>query len=81
MSFSGFTTDSQISAIAAFAKARRAAFAKLNGAKGLQVYVNYAHGDEGRDAWYTAGKLPKLEQLKKTWDPHSLFNFTNGFAY
>ncbi|CAE7205748.1 hypothetical protein P3342_011551 [Pyrenophora teres f. teres] len=81
MSFSGFTTDAQISAIADFAKARRADFVKLNGAKGLQVYVNYAHGDEGRDAWYTAEKLPKLEQLKKTWDPQSLFNFTNGFAY
>ncbi|EUC44408.1 hypothetical protein COCMIDRAFT_98329 [Bipolaris oryzae ATCC 44560] len=81
MSFSGFTTDTQTSAIAKFAKEIRGNFAKLNGAKGLEVYVNYAHGDEGRNAWYTAAKLPQLEQLKRKWDPQNLFNFTNGFAY
>jgi hypothetical protein len=81
MSFSGFETDAQISAIAKFANERRSAFAKLNGAKGLEVYVNYAHGDEGRNAWYTAPKLPRLEKLKQKWDPNSLFNFTNGFVY
>ncbi|KAF1923394.1 FAD binding domain-containing protein [Didymella exigua CBS 183.55] len=80
-SFSGFTTNAQISAIAAFAEDRRAAFAKLNSAKGLQVYVNYAHGDEGRNAWYTAEKLPSLEYLKGQWDPQNLFNFTNGLTY
>jgi hypothetical protein len=81
MSFSGFTTDAQTFAIAKFAKEIRGNFAKLNGAKGLEVYVNYAHGDEGHNAWYTAAKLPQLEQLKRKWDPKNLFNFTNGFAY
>lgn len=50
MSFSGFTTDAQTSAITKFAKEIRGDFSKLNGAKGLEVYVNYAHGDEGRNA-------------------------------
>ncbi|XP_014551795.1 hypothetical protein COCVIDRAFT_41943 [Bipolaris victoriae FI3] len=48
--FSGFTTDAQTSAITKFAKEIRGDFAKLNGAKGLEVYVNYTHGDEGRNA-------------------------------
>ncbi|KAL0255201.1 hypothetical protein SLS55_009731 [Diplodia seriata] len=70
-----------VSAISDFALERRAAFVELNGAKGLEVYVNYAHGDEGREAWYTAEKLSKLESIKSTWDPSNLFNFTNGFTY
>ncbi|KAH6639126.1 hypothetical protein C7974DRAFT_449046 [Boeremia exigua] len=80
-SFSGFTTDAQTSYITSFAEERRAEFTKLNSGKGLQVYVNYAHGNEGRIAWYTAEKLPKLEYLKKQWDPQNLFNFTNGITY
>ncbi|KAF1946695.1 hypothetical protein EJ02DRAFT_462368 [Clathrospora elynae] len=80
-SFSGFTTDAQMLEIDAFAERRRAAFAKANGAdKGLEVYVNYAHGNEGRDAWYGADKLPRLSTIKSTWDPSNLFNFTNGFV-
>ncbi|KAF5849093.1 hypothetical protein GGP41_005976 [Bipolaris sorokiniana] len=56
----GFTTNAQTSAIAKFTKEIRENFAKLNGAKGLEVYVNYTHGDEGRNAWYTAAKLSQL---------------------
>ncbi|KAF1359685.1 FAD-binding domain-containing protein [Lizonia empirigonia] len=79
-SFSGFTTDSQISVIAEFAEQRRTAFAELNGDKGLEVYVNYAHGDEGRDAWYSTQKLSRLQNIKSAWDPNNLFRFTNSFV-
>ncbi|KAK0647384.1 FAD-linked oxidoreductase azaL [Lasiodiplodia hormozganensis] len=81
LSFGGFSTESQAAAITEFANQRRAELSKLNGDKGLEVYVNYARGDEGRNAWYTAEKLPKLESIKDAWDPNNLFNFTNGFTY
>lgn len=42
------------------------------------VYVNYAHGDEGPIAWYSAEKLPALLELKERWDPRGLFGFYNG---
>ncbi|MCJ1397126.1 hypothetical protein MMC11_000318 [Xylographa trunciseda] len=47
-----------------------------NGA--LQVYVHYAKGDEGPEAWYTAEKLPRLQQLKAKHDPAELFGFYNA---
>ena len=46
--------------------------------KSLSVYVNYAHGDEGRAAWYSERKLPRLLTLKARWDPKTLFNWSNG---
>lgn len=49
-----------------------------NGA--LEVYVNYAHGDEGQVAWYSERKLPKLRALKSRWDPQQLFHWTNGIT-
>ncbi|XXG96375.1 hypothetical protein Hte_002657 [Hypoxylon texense] len=52
------------------------------GSKGKQltVYVNYAHGDEGRVAWYSERKLPKLLALKSRWDPKNLFKWTNALV-
>ncbi|KAG8170146.1 hypothetical protein KVR01_000891 [Diaporthe batatas] len=53
---------------------------ELNATSGntqLSVYVNYAHGDEGAEAWYSSRKLSQLKTLKKKWDPEGLFNFTN----
>ncbi|KAI0096946.1 FAD binding domain-containing protein [Nemania sp. FL0031] len=44
----------------------------------LEVYVNYAHGDEGPVAWYSERKLPRLLALKSRWDPKNLFKWTNG---
>ncbi|KAI1313330.1 FAD binding domain-containing protein [Xylaria venustula] len=44
----------------------------------LEVYVNYAHGDEGPVAWYSERKLPRLRALKSRWDPKNLFKWTNG---
>jgi hypothetical protein len=42
----------------------------------LQTYVNYAHGDEGPEAWY-AQSLPRLRELKGIWDPNEVFSFFN----
>lgn len=53
---------------------------ELNATSGntqLSVYVNYAHGDEGAEAWYSSRKFSQLKTLKKKWDPKGLFNFTN----
>lgn len=46
----------------------------------LDVYVNYAHGDEGQVAWYSDRKLPRLRALKSRWDPKQLFHWTNGIS-
>ena len=43
----------------------------------LHTYINYAHGDEtkqqlyGYDPW----RLPKLQQLKQTYDPRNRFRW------
>jgi hypothetical protein len=44
----------------------------------LEVYVNYAHGNEGEVAWYSARKLCRLRALKARWDPKQLFSWTNA---
>ncbi|KAI1125556.1 hypothetical protein F5Y10DRAFT_246815 [Nemania abortiva] len=41
------------------------------------VFVNYARGDEGLENIYGRDKLPRLVQLKKTWDPNNLFCYNN----
>ncbi|KFA74441.1 hypothetical protein S40288_08910 [Stachybotrys chartarum IBT 40288] len=63
-----------------FARPVRQALAEGGGNPGLEVYVNYAHGDEGPAAWYTRRKLPRLRELKRRWDPKALFNFSNGIV-
>ncbi|KAJ6119126.1 hypothetical protein N7523_003406 [Penicillium sp. IBT 18751x] len=37
------------------------------------IYINYAYGDEGPAAWWSAANLPKLRRLKAEWDPQNLF--------
>ena len=44
----------------------------------LTIFVNYAHGDEKIENIYGADKLPRLAQLKKTWDPSHIFSYNNG---
>ena len=45
----------------------------------LNVYTNYAYGDEttqqlyGHEDW----RIEKLRRLKKKWDPKGKFNFYN----
>ncbi|KAL4766412.1 FAD-binding oxidoreductase [Aspergillus foveolatus] len=37
------------------------------------IYVNYAFGDEGPEAWWSKENLPKLSYLKRKWDPKGVF--------
>jgi Berberine and berberine like len=68
------------STVTDFAVRNRRKLVETSGAPDLQVYVNYAHGDEGQSAWYAPRKLPKLRALKSKWDPDSLFRFTNALS-
>ncbi|KAH7094595.1 hypothetical protein FB567DRAFT_600210 [Paraphoma chrysanthemicola] len=45
---------------------------------GLDVYVNFAHGDEDPSAIYGARKLPKLRSLVAKYDPDRLFGHFNS---
>jgi hypothetical protein len=53
-------------------------FAETGGFNESRVYVSYAHGDESFETKYGKRKLPRLLELKKKWDPKSLFSFNNG---
>lgn len=59
-------------------KTRSKLLRKGCGTSPLEVYVNYAHGDEGPVAWYSERKLPRLLALKSRWDPKNLFKWTNS---
>ena len=72
----GFYTDQGLDdAVNAFAKRARDEFARTSGFEALTTYSNYAHGDEGPEAWYSARKLPRLSALKRKWDPDELFSW------
>lgn len=60
-----------------FMREARAAFQATSGFAELQAFVNYAHGDEGPEAWYTSAKLPKLTALKNEYDPLQLLSWNN----
>ena len=49
-----------------------------NNSSDIQVYVNYARGDEGPVSWYSERKLPRLMELKSRYDPSGLFSHYNG---
>ena len=71
--------DSSVRDAAAFlGQSVRDMLQTTSGYPSLQVYVNYAHGDEGPATWYGERKLPKLLELKQRYDPHLLFNHYNG---
>jgi hypothetical protein len=55
----------------------RANFQKTSGFDDLEVYVNFAHGDEGPAVWYAPRKLENLTRLKRHWDPDQLFSYSN----
>ncbi|KAK8023539.1 hypothetical protein PG993_011605 [Apiospora rasikravindrae] len=50
----------------------REAIYKASGFASPQIYVNYAHGDEGSGAWY-GSSLPRLRMLKQKYDPENRF--------
>ncbi|XXG99711.1 acyl-CoA thioesterase [Hypoxylon texense] len=52
-------------------------FVTTSGYPDLSVYINYAYGDEEIEQIYGKDKLPRLAQLKKTWDPNDFFSYNN----
>ncbi|KAH8799835.1 hypothetical protein F5884DRAFT_117923 [Xylogone sp. PMI_703] len=50
---------------------------KTSGFADLEIYDNYAHGNEGPVVWYTEESLERLIPLKQRWDPKKLFSWTN----
>jgi hypothetical protein len=61
--------------ITAFMLSTRASF-RLRVDSSLTVYENYAHGDEGPDAWYNSAKLP-ADRVEETLGPEEVVHFTN----
>lgn len=53
-------------------------FAATSGYDAPTVFISYAHGDEGLEHIYGKDKLPRLAELKKTWDPNHFFSYNNG---
>ncbi|GLA17566.1 hypothetical protein AnigIFM62618_004708 [Aspergillus niger] len=62
-------------AVNSFMRSIRSQFQRTSGFSEMEIYLNYAHGDEGADVWYSPQHLPKLSQLKSKWDPDELFSF------
>lgn len=72
-----YTDPGNDDAINDFVTSARARFEETSGFDTLATYVNFAHGDEGPTAWYSARKLQKLSALKRQWDPKGLFSWHN----
>jgi len=71
----GFYSDTSLDdAVNAFSLSARDEFVKTSGFDRLAVYSNYAHGDEGAEAWYSVRKLARLSELKEKYDPTELFS-------
>lgn len=64
-------------AVNTFVQNARDNFQKTSGFEHLSVYVNFAHGDEGVEAWYSDRKMERLSELKGLWDPNQLFSWYN----
>ena len=76
--FEGFYSDPNLDDVVNdFWTPARDDFAKVSGYDCLAVYVNYARGDEGPEAWYGATNLPRLAELKRKWDPNEQFSVNN----
>jgi hypothetical protein len=60
-----------------FMRKSRAKFQKTSGFKDPATHVNFAHGDEGPEVWYSPRKLANLTRLKKLWDPKEQFSWFN----
>lgn len=60
-----------------YGKLMRAALAAgdLETSDSAHVYLNYAMGDESLEQVYGAKPLPKLQALKRRYDPHNKFGF------
>ncbi|KZF25316.1 FAD-dependent oxidase [Xylona heveae TC161] len=69
-----YTTSALDDAITGYAQRMRATMAATAGTGGLEVYSSYSHGDETPQQLYSARKLPRLEALKKQYDPLGVFS-------
>ena len=76
----GFTNTSLATTASEVGRHARRLFIPTSGASSsnIEVYVNYGHGDEGPLGWYAERKLPRLNALKETYDPHRLFSHYNA---
>ncbi|KAK8051166.1 FAD binding domain protein [Apiospora rasikravindrae] len=68
---------SQAPALDKFGREVRDLLQRGSGKDQLDVYVHFAHGDEGPASWYTAERLPKLVSLKEKYDPTGMFSWYN----
>ncbi|KAK8091032.1 hypothetical protein PG994_000537 [Apiospora phragmitis] len=68
---------SQAPVLTNFGRELRDLLQRGSGRDQLDVYVHFAHGDEGPASWYTAERLPKLVSLKETYDPTGMFSWYN----
>lgn len=76
----GWTDPSATNAANALAIELRNMVVSTSGYSGLTTYVSYAHGDETLEQKYGANKLPRLQALKKKWDPKNVFAYNNAIV-
>jgi fumiquinazoline A oxidase len=71
---SNYANASLDDTVNAFYTQQRQHFNEFSGFNAFATYVNYAHGDEGPNAWYgNADNLSRLSALKSKWDSNNLF--------
>lgn len=63
----------------AFGREIRAELAATSGYPDMSVYVSYAYGDETLQQKF-GDNLPRLQQLKKQWDPKNKFGYCNPLS-
>lgn len=76
----GWTDPSATDAANALAIELRNTVVSTSGYSGLTTYVSYAHGEETLEQKYGANKLPRLQALKKKWDPRNVFAYNNAIT-
>ncbi|PYI11870.1 FAD-binding domain-containing protein [Aspergillus sclerotiicarbonarius CBS 121057] len=71
-------SDDDVPIIDSFEREFRDRLVNISGKDELEVYMQFSHGDEGADAWFSAANVPKLRELKRRYDPLDLFRFYNS---
>ncbi|KAK8036947.1 FAD-dependent oxidase [Apiospora marii] len=68
---------SQTPPLASFGRELRDKLQEGSGKRNLDVYVHFAHGDEGPASWYGADGQPRLAGLKEAYDRAGMFSWYN----
>ncbi|PVH93921.1 FAD-binding domain-containing protein [Periconia macrospinosa] len=77
----GLSLDPSLAdALDAFGKEICTMLLESSGQTQLELYTNFARGDEGPEAWYSAENLPRLQALKRRYDPKNIFSFYNPIS-